>query len=135
MTEFSGVSHLRIAASLASIDDGISKTYLVGEKMLDPAHYEDGQSPGDNDTMYSGYCFDLHRFAGRGGNSVPWMPPLLDGDETIDPDIRFGSAHQDGFHMAYCDGSVRLVNYEVDPETHFRAGHRRDQGERLDSLH
>jgi hypothetical protein len=134
--DFSGVSHLRIGIGLASVDDGTSKTYLAGEKSLDPLHYEDGLSPGDNETMYSGYCTDLHRFAGIAAADNPLVPPLRDDTEIINPPgfIRFGSAHPSGFCMVFCDGSVHLVVYEVDPEVHFRFGHRKDRGRSFDVL-
>jgi hypothetical protein len=127
--EFSGVSHLRTAAPLNSFDDGFSKTYLIGEKMIDPANYENGLSVGDNDSIYSGFSNDLHRYAGLAGGSPPWLPPLPDGIENIDPRgyLRFGSAHA-GFFIAYCDGAVRFLSYDIDPEVHFRAGYRRDGG-------
>jgi prepilin-type N-terminal cleavage/methylation domain-containing protein len=130
VTDVSGISHLHTAARLASVDDGTSKTYLVGEKMMDPEKYENGLSIGDNDSLYAGYSNDRHRFAGLAGSLPPWLPPLPDGDEKVDPPgfLRFGSAHADGFHMSYCDGSVHFVSYDVDVTTHFRAGHRRDGG-------
>jgi prepilin-type N-terminal cleavage/methylation domain-containing protein len=133
--EFSGVSHLRTGARLSTFDDGLSKTYLVGEKMIDQEKYENGLSIGDNDSIYSGFSNDLHRYAGLAGSSSPWLPPLADGNENINPKgyIRFGSAHN-GFLMAHCDGAVRFVDFDIDPEVHFRAGHRRDGGIAVDQL-
>jgi Protein of unknown function (DUF1559) len=134
---FSGISHLHLAIGIAAIEDGASKTYLVGEKSLDPRHYADGLSPGDNESMYSGYSTDLHRFAGRMENKTnPFIPPILDGNEGIDPAgfVRFGSAHYSGFYMAFCDGSVRCIDYAVDPEVHLRCGHRKDAGRPLGML-
>ena len=43
-----------------------------------------------------------------------------------DPDRGFGSAHTTGFNMAFCDGSVRMMNYEVDRATHRCLGVRHD---------
>jgi prepilin-type N-terminal cleavage/methylation domain-containing protein len=134
---FSGVSHLHTAAKLNSFDDGFSKTYLVGEKMIDPEKYETGLSPGDNESMYAGYSNDLHRFAGLAGGSSPSLPPLPDGNENVvDPRgfLRFGSAHSHGFFMAFCDGSVRMISFDIDPDAHFRSGHRRDAGVAIEQV-
>ena len=138
---FSGISHLRFAAKLSSIADGASFTYLVGEKHVNSAMYMTGESPGDNESMYSGYCTDLNRFAGIIENLTiggsPFIPPLGDthspGNDSPDF-LSFGSAHSSSFNMTYCDGSVRPVDYDVDAEIHFRAAHRRDRGEPLDKL-
>lgn len=128
--DFTGVCHLRIAAALTTFDDGFGKTYLVGEKMLDPTNYESGLSKGDRLSIYSGYSSDLHRFTGFVTSVHPWLPPAADGDESLDPPsyLRFGSAHGVGFNMVYCDGAVRFIEFGVDEEVHFRAGHRRDGG-------
>jgi prepilin-type processing-associated H-X9-DG protein len=119
-----------------SFAHGLAKTYLLGEKMLDPDRYENGASPGDNESLYAGYSIDMHRFAGVIGGTNIWAPPLHDGDENLNPRgyYRFGSAHADGLNMAYCDGSVRFVPYEIDPSAHFRAGHRRDLGQAIEEM-
>lgn len=142
--KFSGISHLRIGKPLRSVTDGASKTYLVGEKYLEPRFYESGQSPGDNESLYAGYCSDLHRFAGMierqrptAGSQSPFVPPLYDATEGTDgiPSVaRFGSAHPAGFHAAHGDGSIQLVSFDIDPEAHFRAGHRSDGGAHVASL-
>jgi prepilin-type processing-associated H-X9-DG protein len=123
-TWFSGISHIRCATKLRQVE-GASNTYLVGEKYLDPSQYENGESPGDNAFLYSGYCADNHRFTRLD------MPPAIDGSiPTADPraHYRFGSAHQAGLNMVFCDGSVRLINHDVSPEVHFSAGHVSDDG-------
>jgi hypothetical protein len=134
--KFTGVSHLRTAASLYTFDDGFGRTYLVGEKMIDPMMYENGLSKGDNDSIYSGFSNDLHRYTGLVGSLSPWLSPIPDGIEDIEPlgYLRFGSAHRDGIYMAYCDGAVKFIEFGVDPEVHLRAGHRRDEGIAIDCL-
>jgi prepilin-type N-terminal cleavage/methylation domain-containing protein len=138
---FSGISHLRIAARIASVIDGTSNTYLLGEKYLEPSNYMTGTSPGDNESLYAGYCTDLHRFAGLIENlklsRAPYASPLNDQtipESSVPASARFGSAHPAGFHIAYCDGSVHLIAFDVDPEVHFRSGHRSDQDALLTSL-
>jgi prepilin-type N-terminal cleavage/methylation domain-containing protein len=138
---FSGISHIHTAVSSRAVTDGLSSTYLVGEKYIQADEYTTGKSSGDNESMYAGYCTDLHRFAGiieRVQVSLPpFAPPLNDHEVLIDENdaaTRFGSAHEVGFHMAYCDGSTHFLGYDIDPEVHLRAGYRNDAGAPLKSL-
>jgi prepilin-type N-terminal cleavage/methylation domain-containing protein/prepilin-type processing-associated H-X9-DG protein len=139
--DFSGISHLRIGVATRSVADGTSKTYLIGEKYLEVDDYSTGESPGDNESLYAGYCTDLHRFAGVVENlklsRSPFSEPLNDhvvASSFASRSVRFGSAHQSGVNMAYCDGSVHFIGYDIDPDIHFRAGHREDSGSPIDTL-
>jgi hypothetical protein len=138
---FTGISHLRRGARLKSIVDGMSKTYLAGEKHVPVDAYTTGTSPGDNESLYSGYCTDLHRFAGNGANLIiglsPFVLPLNDNqrpDSLALESVRFGSAHASGFNMVYCDGSMQFLAYDIDGEVHLRAGHRHDEGRTVETL-
>ena len=45
----------------------------------------------------------------------------------------FGSAHEAGFNMAFCDGAVQMMSYNIDPTIHMQLGHRAD-GEPTDNV-
>jgi type II secretory pathway pseudopilin PulG len=124
-TAFTGISHVHMSTPMRRIEDGTSNTYLVGEKYLDPLHYENGESLGDNESLYNGFCSDNHRFTELN------LPPIGDGSRPLDDHrahFRFGSAHPGGLNMANCDGTVRFVSFEVDPEAHYLGGHIADAG-------
>jgi prepilin-type processing-associated H-X9-DG protein len=145
---FNGISHLRTSSAAKSITDGMSNTYLLGEKSLERANYETGVSAGDNESLYAGYCSDLHRFAGAIENLKfslsPYVAPLSDPptkdinmpppDSNMSVSARFGSSHPTGFNMAFCDGSVHFMPFDVDIAVHFRNGHRSDNGAPIESL-
>ncbi|MEM9656756.1 MAG: DUF1559 domain-containing protein [Planctomycetota bacterium] len=121
---YSGISHVRRAASLRQLEDGASNTYLFGDKFVNPAHYDDGEAPGDRLSLQNGYSTDNYRFA-RGN-----LSPIR--DATRPPDAyahaRFGSAHAGALNFAFCDGSVSGVSYDVAPQIHFHCGHISDHG-------
>jgi len=112
-----GISFVRSEVTPASLVDGASNTYLVGEKYLNPMYYETGEDSGDDDSMYAGHSLDNFRY---GVN-----PPMQDtyGSSLIQ---RFGSAHNGGCHMAFCDGSVQVVSYAIDYRVHGAQANRRD---------
>lgn len=120
LPDHTGISFAYKAVSIGQIVDGTSNTYCVGEKYLNPNSYFDGTSPGDNATMYNGHNSDMYRSTHlRFGAPIPDRPGL---------EIKqvFGSAHAAGCHMAMCDGSVRTIGYDIDPEIHRRLGNRQD---------
>jgi len=86
------------------VSDGLSQTMVLGEKRLRPDSYATGY-----------WCDDR-------GWSDGWDPdtlrssqyePALDADDG-DPCYQFGSAHPSGFNIALADGSVRMLDYNVD---------------------
>jgi hypothetical protein len=36
--------------------------------------------------------------------------------------------------MVYCDGAVRLLAYDIDPEIHLRSAHRKDWDDPIETL-
>lgn len=115
---FSGVVFQRSQLRLRQLEDGSSKTYLVGEKYIPMDHYTDGRNFGDSETLYLGYDNDLVRSA-----HAKFAPTRDSGEAGTWP---FGSAHLSSFLMALCDGSIRSVTFDVDPIVHQAFGDRRD---------
>ncbi len=125
-----GISFQRSQVTLQQVTDGSSNTYMVGEKALTSTNYESGADAGDNETWCTGYNNDNFRKTASGAfGSLAALTPLL--DATVYPanvpgQDAFGSAHAGGVNMAYCDGSIHTVNYEIDWQIH------RDMGDRAD---
>ena len=124
-----GVCYQHSEISVASIRDGTSNTYLLGEKSIDADHYLDGQDGGDDWCIFQGQQDDNVRSVGWPDSSYPSgyypLPPLPD-RSGLDDYSGFGSAHAAGFNMSFCDGSVRSISYSIDTETHRRLGNRKD---------
>jgi len=114
---FNGVSFLRSQVSSTAVTGGISHAYLLGEKYLNPANYYTGSDPSDNESMYNGFCSDLHRYASQ------QFPLKL--DTNGQPDFyRFGSPHPGGCNMAFCDSRVATISYDIDLQLHTCYGDR-----------
>ena len=135
-----GVIYYRSELSEARIEDGTSNTYLIGEKYVPQESY-DGAGPittglgipswGENQSLYSGYEWDNHRVAWGPSHAVSLQEefqPKQDRAGVAASTIErpFGSAHSGGFNMAYCDGSVHFINYDIDVLTHRYLANRQD---------
>jgi hypothetical protein len=123
-----GVSFERSMVTMRQITDGISKTYLVGERYVPQADYETGLNMGDNETWCTGFNNDNYRKTGRyDGGEILELTAIPDTkSDAADSNGRFGSAHPDGWNASFCDGSVRTISYEIDWRVH------RDLGNRMD---
>jgi type II secretory pathway pseudopilin PulG len=115
-----GIAFLRSTLRAADVEDGTSNVYLLGEKSLSAADYETGADHGDDWSLYTGFQDDLYR-----GGAAPARPDP-GGAEGYTPRCGFGSAHSGGWAAAFCDGSVRLVSYAQDAETHRSLSNRYD---------
>jgi prepilin-type N-terminal cleavage/methylation domain-containing protein/prepilin-type processing-associated H-X9-DG protein len=117
----SSVFWLRSMCKVIDITDGVSNTYLCGEKYLGPDWYAAGTSAGDDQGWDLGFDFDVNRFVTNSGNFWPRQDQA-----GYDSYFAFGSAHSNGFQMAFCDGSVQMINFSINLETHRRLGNRKD---------
>ena len=114
---------------MAAITDGLSNTYLLGEKFLDPDNYFSGNDPGDNENAFTGLNWDLTRSAtDPNGGGYADIPPAQDSPASDVNNIQwgFGSAHPGQCSMTFCDGSIHSISYGIDPETHRRLCNRAD---------
>jgi len=112
-----GISYQRSMIRAAQVTDGLSSTYLVGERYLDPDDYATGINQSDNSNMMTGYENDQYR--------CTYSPPTQD-TPGLAIYSYFGSAHAGGLHMSFCDGSVHWINYTIDPAVHKLLGSRDD---------
>ena len=114
-----GVIYQRSTIRPRQILRGTSNTYLVGERYLNSLNYYNGEDGADNEVMYVGFDNDLYRSSGSGR---PMQDTKGNSSTTI-----YGSAHPGGFNMAYCDGSVRVIEYAVNLPTFQEGGSRRSE--------
>ncbi|MCA9100399.1 MAG: DUF1559 domain-containing protein [Planctomycetales bacterium] len=118
----SGVIYGRSEVGIRKITDGTSNTYLIAEKYLNSDNYKSGEDSGDNEGMYMGFNEDIVRWT---GNQQLLRVPLQDKPGYDGREI-FGGSHAAGFNAVFCDGSVHMIPYSVDLETHRRLGNRKD---------
>jgi prepilin-type processing-associated H-X9-DG protein len=130
--------YYRSVLKAGQVEDGFANTYLTGEKWMPVDGYEGfgdqdghGYTAGDKQSMYTGYEWDNHRVAWNpdGSASAESFQPAEDGEGGGGgPERRFGSAHPGSFNMAFCDGSVHSIAYEIDAQTHRVLANRLDGG-------
>jgi prepilin-type N-terminal cleavage/methylation domain-containing protein len=120
---YNGVVFKRSEVTQADVPDGLTNTYLIGERYVNPDAYSDfiaGRYQCDDDqTWPMGYDFDINRWAIL--QPIQDTPGLSDCSGTM-----FGSIHPGGFNVVVCDGSVHMINYAIDLETHRRLANRKD---------
>jgi hypothetical protein len=106
--------------NFAKIEDGSSKTLVIGEKRLRPSQYETGDWH-DDKGWADGWDPDVMRYT--------LCPPTQDQESPgADPNFgnTFGSAHPAGFNAGMADGSVQTLTVNIDLELFNRLGHRSD---------
>jgi hypothetical protein len=125
VSEYTGVSFQRSEIGFKEITDGSSQTYLIGEKYLDPEDYETGKDDGDNETWGTGFNNDVFRAA--------YDPPAADrgGLPKLDCQARIFGASHTGWFMAWCDGHVEMLSFDIDLLVHRGNANRADEGRPL----
>ncbi len=130
LTYLNGISFQRSQVTLARVSDGSTNTYMVGEKAITTVNYETGDDAGDNETWCTGFNNDNFRRTANGPpTALTQLVPLLDAPQyppNIPGHQAFGSPHSGGLNMAFCDGSIHTISYDIDWQIH------RDLGDRAD---
>jgi prepilin-type N-terminal cleavage/methylation domain-containing protein len=122
-----GICYQRSDVQIKHIADGMSQTYLVGERYLNPENYLTGEDYADNSSMFSGFENETIR--------TTHSPPKVDtpGDWYLvatrfgASTCGFGSAHSSVFQISFADGSVHSISYGIDEEIHRSLGNRQDE--------
>jgi prepilin-type N-terminal cleavage/methylation domain-containing protein len=118
-----GISYVRSEVRIGDMIDGTSKSAMVGEKYQNPDNYFTGADGADNQCIYSGHDSDNNGYTGDESKA---KRPRRDQPGAALPHY-FGSAHQEGLHMAYCDGSVHFIEYGVSGRVWYVLGGRDDE--------
>jgi prepilin-type processing-associated H-X9-DG protein len=111
-----------------NIEDGTSNTVMLAEKWV-ASNVLQGGLWGDNFGWYQGWAWDSVRFSNKPAQQDSPLANLQDdtrgGVVCGDCDM-FGSAHSGGLNAAFCDGSTRTINYDVDHVVFQMLTNRRD---------
>jgi prepilin-type N-terminal cleavage/methylation domain-containing protein len=113
-----GITFERSTVRVKQVKDGLSHTYLVGERYLDKDLYGTGLDQADNEHMYVGFDNDMYK--------TGHAQPMADGELGADDRDRWGSGHSDVFHVVFCDGSTHRIPFDIDLQTHTCLSHRAD---------
>lgn len=119
LTNQTGITFLRSQVTAADVRDGLSKTFCVGEKYVQPEKYDTCDGPADNNSALQGHDWDILRWTNVSD------PPQQD-RIGYDAFRSFGSAHAGAAQFAFMDGSVHGLAYDIDNEVWRRLGHRKD---------
>lgn len=113
--KYDGIVYVRSEIRMSDIASGTTNVFLLGEKYINPDNYSNGFDAGDNENMYVGFDNDLNR--------CTFSPPMKDESGLMNAKI-FGSPHFSGVNMGMCDGSVRSIEFNIDPMIYRKMGSR-----------
>ena len=113
-----GAIFQRSRVTFGRVLDGTSKTYLLGERYLNPQDYSTGKDFADDQCLYQGHDNDIARWT--------QVRPMRDRSGLVDF-WAFGSVHEPGIHISTCDGAIRTVSYNIDRAVHRAFGSREDE--------
>ena len=112
-----GIWHPEHRISPKDVRDGLSKTYLLGEKIMDTETYVAGNDIGDLQP-YLGWSVAGTRLSAS--SYVRWSSdsPFRDRPGNCNGCHDCGSSHPAGWNAAMADGSVQSLSYGLDRAVH-----------------
>ncbi|MFO0942737.1 MAG: DUF1559 domain-containing protein [Pirellulales bacterium] len=110
-----GFWQLGISTKPNSITDGLSNSYMVGEKAMSTNNYTNGKDFGDRAPI-TGWID--HPEASNSNIRFASRAPHADRSNSCLACHEFGSAHRSNWNAAFADGSVRSIYYEMDMDIH-----------------
>ena len=100
------------------IPDGTSNTLMVAERNVNLSRLGDSTQWDENNGYIDGWDWDTIRWG--------YEVPAPDRRDASFYDRRFGSSHPGVFNGAFCDGSVRIIRFNVGLEAFQRICNRHD---------
>jgi prepilin-type N-terminal cleavage/methylation domain-containing protein len=110
-----GIWQLGIYTRVNSVTDGLSNTYLIGEKAMSSNNYTNGKDFGDRAPI--GGWLD-HPESSNSNVRFAARSPHRDKRDSCLACHEFGSAHSANWNAALADGSVRAIFYSMDLNIH-----------------
>lgn len=130
-TTWNGVTQQLSELRIGQIEDGTSKTIMVGEKYLNVDFYATGAAAADDQHFWCGVDRDVNGYLAtvnantgvpvRGDNGIPERDR-----PGLDYNWKFGGAHEAGWMAVFADGHVDYINYGADPVVVWTYGGRND---------
>ena len=97
----------------------------AGREIVQPGPLWDGPDGCDDQNGFVGFDCDTTAASTTASKRHGQLPPRPSRTRPATVGYyAFGSAHANGFHMAFCDGSVQMINYSIGLEIHRRLGNR-----------
>lgn len=110
-----GIWQLGIYTKLNSVTDGLSNSYLIGEKGMSSNNYTNGQDFGDRAPI-AGWLD--HPESSNSNVRFAARSPQRDKPHSCTACHDFGSAHSANWNAALADGSVRAIFFSMDLSIH-----------------
>ncbi|MBA4065137.1 MAG: prepilin-type cleavage/methylation domain-containing protein [Isosphaera sp.] len=125
-----GVMYHNSRVKLTDVEDGTSATFLVGENPYGGGPEAPGTVIGGRPVTYAVSWASSARVTSVRSIPVNMAAAAdpINGDSISPWNRTFGSHHLRGAQFALCDGSVRFVRQDIDPDRYRQMGARADGG-------